>query len=155
MSSETRERVRLHYSGNARAYDMSREQDERGSMLSEHDIALFQDLLPAFRSGQRILEVGAGTGRFTIPALRAGYSTISTDVNRGMLARLEEKLHHIGQTSACAVQTADVFHLPFEGGTFDGVFGIHLIPRFTTASDQLHAFLEIGRVLRPGGFVPW
>jgi ubiquinone/menaquinone biosynthesis C-methylase UbiE len=99
---------------------------------------------------ERALEVGAGTGYFTLNLLRAGVvgEAVATDISPGMLARLERSAHDLGvavETVAC--QAAE---LPFDDDSFDLVFGhaiLHHLP------DLGAAFREFRRVLRPGGVV--
>jgi ubiquinone/menaquinone biosynthesis C-methylase UbiE len=94
------------------------------------------------------LEIGAGTGYFSLNLLQAGLieRATATDISPGMLATLEENASRLGlevQTAAAEAET-----LPFADESFDLVFGhavLHHIP------DLQRAFSEFGRVLRPGG----
>jgi len=98
----------------------------------------------------RALEIGAGTGYFSLNLLRAGVvgEAVATDISPGMLRKLEHSADELGlavETSAC-----DAADLPFEDGSFDLVFGhavLHHLP------DLDAAFREFRRVLRPGGVV--
>jgi SAM-dependent methyltransferase len=96
----------------------------------------------------RSLEIGAGTGYFTLNLMRAGIvqSATCTDISPGMLAALAGNAKRLG----LPVQTlqADAEHLPFEEESFDLVLGhavLHHIPGLQ------RAFSEFRRVLRPGG----
>jgi SAM-dependent methyltransferase len=96
----------------------------------------------------RSLEIGAGTGYFTINLLRAGVvrSAVATDISPGMLDALQANARGAG----VEVETvaADAERLPFEDASFDLVLGhavLHHIP------DLGQAFREFSRVLRPGG----
>lgn len=96
----------------------------------------------------RSLEIGAGTGYFTLNLLRSGAvdEGVATDISRGMLAELESSAARLG----LAVETAccDATELPFPDDSFDFVFGhavLHHLP------DLDAAFREFRRVLRPGG----
>jgi ubiquinone/menaquinone biosynthesis C-methylase UbiE len=99
---------------------------------------------------ERALEIGAGTGYFTLNLLRAGVvgEAVATDISPGMLARLERSAAEMGlqvETAPC-----EATELPFEDGSFDLVFGhavLHHLP------DLAAAFREFRRVLRPGGVV--
>jgi ubiquinone/menaquinone biosynthesis C-methylase UbiE len=98
----------------------------------------------------RALEVGAGTGYFSLNLLRAGVvgEAVATDISPGMLRRLEDSAKELGvpvETVAC-----DAAELPFEDDSFELVFGhavLHHLP------DLERAFREFRRVLRPGGVV--
>lgn len=99
---------------------------------------------------RRSLEIGAGTGYFTLNLMRAGVieTATCTDISSGMLATLAGNAQRLG----LAVETvkADAERLPFDDGSFDLVLGhavLHHIP------DLALAFSEFERVLAPGGIV--
>jgi ubiquinone/menaquinone biosynthesis C-methylase UbiE len=98
----------------------------------------------------RALEIGAGTGYFTLNLLRSGLirEAVCTDISQGMLDELELSANRLGvevETTRCDAQ-----ELPFPDNSFDLVFGhavLHHLP------DLDAAFHEFRRVLRPGGRV--
>jgi SAM-dependent methyltransferase len=98
----------------------------------------------------RSIEIGAGTGYFSLNLLQAGVvrDAVCTDISSGMLRALEENAARLGlsvETRAC-----DAEDLPFEDGSFDVVLGhavLHHLP------DLRRAFRQFLRVLRPGGVV--
>jgi ubiquinone/menaquinone biosynthesis C-methylase UbiE len=96
------------------------------------------------------LEIGAGTGYFSLNLLQAGAieRATATDISPGMLATLEENAERLGLQVRTAAAEAET--LPFADESFDLVFGhavLHHIP------DLGQAFTEFARVLRPGGTV--
>jgi ubiquinone/menaquinone biosynthesis C-methylase UbiE len=96
----------------------------------------------------RSLEIGAGTGYFTLNLLRAGLIGEATcsDISQGMLETLTENARRVGLS--VRTEAADAERLPFEDGSFDLVFGhavLHHIPNLP------RAFAEFARVLAPGG----
>ena len=98
----------------------------------------------------RALEIGAGTGYFTLNLMRAGVirEAVATDISPGMLEALERSAAELGLTVETAACEASA--LPFDDGSFDLVFGhavLHHLP------DLPGAFAEFRRVLRPGGMV--
>ena len=98
----------------------------------------------------RSLEIGAGTGYFSLNLLRAGVveSAVCTDVSPGMLAALRANAEGLGldvETAAC-----DAAALPFADASFDLVLG-HAVLHHLPELDR--AFAELERVLRPGGVV--
>jgi SAM-dependent methyltransferase len=101
--------------------------------------------LPVF---ERSLEIGAGTGYFTLNMLQDGVvrEATATDISPGMLDTLQANAARVGvavETVAC-----DAEALPFADASFDLVLGhavLHHIPHLD------RAFAEFRRVLRPGG----
>src|SRR3954470_22834351 len=100
------------------------------------------------RRFDRGLEIGAGTGYFSLNLARAGLigQLTCTDISQGMLDELAGTASRLG----VEVETActDAERLPFADDSFDLVFGhaiLHHIPALPTA------FEEFRRVLRPGG----
>jgi ubiquinone/menaquinone biosynthesis C-methylase UbiE len=96
----------------------------------------------------RSLEIGCGTGYFTLNLMRAGLIEQATcsDISPGMLSALELNATRLGL--AVTTQPADAERLPFADGSFDLVLGhavLHHIP------DLARAFAEFARVLAPGG----
>jgi ubiquinone/menaquinone biosynthesis C-methylase UbiE len=96
------------------------------------------------------LEIGAGTGYFSLNMLQQGLigHATATDISPGMLTTLSESAGRLGLDVETVVTDAE--RLPFEDGSFDLVFGhavLHHIP------DLERALSEFARVLRPGGFV--
>jgi ubiquinone/menaquinone biosynthesis C-methylase UbiE len=69
MSDESREAIQRQYSHGGAEYDRVRLEQPRGRWLTDYDVDLFERMLPAASQGAKALEVGAGTGRFTIPTL--------------------------------------------------------------------------------------
>ena len=94
------------------------------------------------------LEIGAGTGYFTLNLLRAGLidSATCSDISAGMLQTLAANAARLGlEVETCI---ADAEALPFADASFDLVIGhavLHHIP------DLERAFREFARVLAPGG----
>jgi ubiquinone/menaquinone biosynthesis C-methylase UbiE len=98
----------------------------------------------------RALEIGAGTGYFTLNLMRAGVvgEAVATDISPRMLEELGASAERLGLPVETAVCEAS--DLPFDDGSFDLVFGhavLHHVP------DLQRAFGEFRRVLRPGGMV--
>ena len=96
----------------------------------------------------RSLEIGAGTGYFSLHLLKAGIvgEATCTDISPGMLETLRANAAQLGlevETVAC-----DAERLPFDDGSFELVLGhavLHHLP------DLAQAFREFERVLVPGG----
>ncbi len=96
------------------------------------------------------LEIGAGTGYFSLNLLQLGVieRLTATDISAGMLTRLSKTAAALGLEAKTVASEAE--RLPFDDESFDLVFGhaiLHHIP------DLERAFSEFRRVLRPGGAV--
>ena len=83
--------VRRFYDGLARSYD--REQTSPSSALARGaECGIFeQDVLPRISREHVVLELGAGTGRFTLPLARRARAVVAIDAAPRMLELLELK----------------------------------------------------------------
>jgi SAM-dependent methyltransferase len=98
------------------------------------------------------LEVGAGTGYFSLNLLLSGHveRAVCTDIAAGMLRTLAGNARRLGLDRRVQTAVTDAERLPFADGSFDLVIGhavLHHLP------DLERAFAEFHRVLRPGGVV--
>src|SRR5436305_11061279 len=98
----------------------------------------------------RSLEIGAGTGYFSLNLLLAGAvrEATCTDISPGMIATLSANAQRLGLDVRTA--RADAESLPFGDESFDLVLGhavLHHLPNLRRAFDEFH------RVLRPGGMI--
>jgi SAM-dependent methyltransferase len=102
----------------------------------------------AIQSGQRVLDVAAGTGTSALPAARRGAEVVATD--------LTPELLDVGRVAAAAEglpltwRTADAEALPYDDAGFDVVLsciGVMFAPHHQQAAD------ELVRVCRPGGTI--
>lgn len=96
----------------------------------------------------RSLEIGAGTGYFTLNLMLAGVigEATCTDISPGMLAALSANAQRLGLDVETVATDAE--ELPFVDESFDLVVGhaiLHHIPNLPRAFD------EFERVLAPGG----
>jgi SAM-dependent methyltransferase len=100
------------------------------------------------RGFRRSLEIGAGTGYFSLNLVQAGVvrEATCTDISPGMVRTLATNAARLGLDVRAA--RADAESLPFANESFDLVLGhavLHHLP------DLQRAFEEFARVLRPGG----
>jgi SAM-dependent methyltransferase len=100
------------------------------------------------RRFERSLEIGAGTGYFTLNLMLAGAveRATCTDISPGMLSTLSANAKRLGVEVTTVPTGAE--SLPFADESFDLVMGhaiLHHIP------DLPRAFEEFRRVLAPGG----
>ncbi|WP_135451344.1 methyltransferase domain-containing protein [Mycobacterium sp. DL99] len=99
--------------------------------------------------GQRVIEIGCGTGNLTVRAKKAcpGADIVGTDPDPRALRRAERKakgMTGIGFTRAYAQE------LPFDDGEFDRALSSMMLHHLDEAT-KIAAARELFRVLRPGG----
>lgn len=99
-------------------------------------------LLPA--SGQMMLEVGAGAGRNT-PRYQAFQRIVLLDYSRSQLQLAQARL---GREKRFIYVAADVYHLPFVPGVFDGSTMIRTLHHMAEPQRALH---QVRQTLKPDG----
>jgi SAM-dependent methyltransferase len=120
--------------------------DDVEAMKAELTARMMAGLGPV--AGQRVLELGAGTGELAAQLAEAvgpDGSVIATDAADGMVALLHKR---IGGLANVEVARLDATRIELPGGSVDAVvfrMGLMLVP------EPGVALAEIRRVLRPGG----
>ena len=94
----------------------------------------------------RILDVGCGTGFFTILLAKQGHQVTGTDLTPDMVAnsRILAKEEQVN----CNFEIMDAEHLSFADNSFDVVISRNLT---WTLPEAAQAYKEWTRVLKPGG----
>ena len=109
-------------------------------------VALRRMLPPA---GKHLLELGAGAGRNT--PRYAGYEKVTLlDYSH---TQLEQARQRLGDDERYRYVAADIYHLPFMPGVFDGatmIRTLHHMADARRALDQVRAALQPRRCLHPG-----
>ncbi|MFX1514473.1 MAG: class I SAM-dependent methyltransferase, partial [Promethearchaeota archaeon] len=91
---------------------------------------------------KRILEVGCGSGKLTVPIYNNGYDIVAMDYAELPLLWLRKK-----NTNIRIIQ-GDAQDLPFLTNSFDCVISIQIIDYLDS---RLKFYAEVNRVLIPGG----
>jgi demethylmenaquinone methyltransferase/2-methoxy-6-polyprenyl-1,4-benzoquinol methylase len=131
--------VAAMFDGVARRYDLTNDVLSLG-LDRRWRTAVVQAVAP--RSGERVLDLAAGTGTSSQPFAEAGAEVVPCDFSQGMLA--------VGKASRPRLPflAGDAMRLPFADGAFDVVtisFGLRNVV------DPDAALIEMLRVTRPGG----
>jgi ubiquinone/menaquinone biosynthesis C-methylase UbiE len=126
---------------------------ENAQTVGRRDVAFWQSL--ARRTRGKILELGAGTGRLTLPlAKAAGRRVVGIDRSMPMLARAIEKTRRVksaGLTPSGYI-SGDIRALPFDDEAFKLVIAPYgMLQSLTRERDLARALAEAARVLAPGG----
>ena len=103
-----------------------------------------------WEQGHRVLDLGCGAGRTTVPLIQEGYRPVGIDLAQPMVAQAARFADRMA--ISCSLGVGDATDLPFQDGSFDGILfsynGIELIPKET---GKVAALSEAWRVLRPDG----
>jgi len=93
---------------------------------------------PQDLTGQKVLELGCGAGRFTEVMLEAGAEVWAVDAS----SAVDAARSNLGEQERLHLAQADLFDLPFEQGTFDRVLCFGVIQH---TPDPTRAFLTATR----------
>ena len=110
-------------------------------------------LLASIPKQSKILDVGCGSGRFTIGAAQMGHNVTGIDITPAAIAAATEKAEKLSLSNVNFL-VEDMTEIPFEDNKFDYVF----CPRFSinavaTFEKRRKAVSEMIRVVKPGGTV--
>ncbi|AKB81103.1 2-heptaprenyl-1,4-naphthoquinone methyltransferase [Methanosarcina barkeri 3] len=105
------------------------------------------------KEGMHILEVGCGSGAFTICAARTSGikgEVYALDIQPRMLMQLKKKLSRPENRDIKNIKLVegDAHKLPFNDNSFDVVYTVTVLQELP---DQNRALKEMKRVLKPGG----
>ena len=100
--------------------------------------------------GDRILDVGTGTGIYLLEAVRSGAHVIGIDISVNMLNVLGEKIRNEKTYSQVDLLVADAENLPFRSNLFDKII-CNTVLEFIL--DSVQALKEFNRVILLDGKV--
>jgi SAM-dependent methyltransferase len=123
---------------------------ENARTFGRRDVAFWQRLVTA--RGGRVLELGCGTGRVTVPLARTGAAeVVGIDRSAPMLARGRARLRRARLPKVGLVR-GDIRHLPFAGGSFDTVLAPYgVLQSLLRENDLLDTLGAVAALLPRGG----
>ncbi len=127
--------IRRHYDRKARFYDLMEWGPER--VYRRWRRRLWREV-----RGERVLEIGVGTG-LNIPFYPAAAQITAIDFSEQML----ERARRAAGDASVDLRLGDVEQLDFPEGTFDAAVATCV---FSSVPDALSGLREVRRVLRPG-----
>jgi phosphatidylethanolamine/phosphatidyl-N-methylethanolamine N-methyltransferase len=101
------------------------------------------------RPGQRILEVGVGTG-LSLPHFRPDSHVTGIDVSAEMLAKAEARVEREGLAHVDELRLMDAENLEFSDNSFDAVLALYVAP---VVPNPAQFAAEMRRVCIPGGTI--
>lgn len=99
---------------------------------------------PKDLTGQTILEVGCGAGRFTEVVVQTGATLVSLDYSTAVEANFRSN----GARKNLLIVQGDIYRLPFPRDYFDRVFCLGVLQH---TPDVHKSFQQLPPMLRPGG----
>jgi ubiquinone/menaquinone biosynthesis C-methylase UbiE len=124
---------------------------ENAQTLDRRDVKFWQGM--AQRVSGRVLELGCGTGRVTIPVARTGADIVGVDRSEEMLAHARRRMKRARLGHQASWIRSDIRMLPFRtSARFDLVMAPYGILQSLVREADLKATLEsVSRVLSAGG----
>ena len=123
---------------------------ENARTLGRRDVPFWRQV--GLEAAGPVLELGCGTGRISLPLVRAGVRLVGIDRSVPMLARLRSALKRRRRPTALPLVRGDIRTLPFAPGAFSTVIAPYGILQSLLADRDLAATLDsVARVLAPGG----
>jgi len=114
-----------------------------GRAHDQRQKALVRSFLPSPRPGERLLDVGCGTGHWSRFFAEQGFAVVGVDISPEMIAAARSR-----NAPNCRFEVADACELPFEDASF-GVAAAMATLEFV--SDARAAVAEMFRCVKPGG----
>ena len=122
---------------------------ENARTVGRRDVAFWRRL--AQRVSGRVLELGCGTGRVTLPLVRAGVDTVGVDRSMPMLACARRRVRRLAVPAGRVFVRADIRQLPL-ASVFSLVIAPYGILQSLLSDRDLAATLRsVHDVLLPGG----
>jgi len=125
---------------------------ENARTLGRRDVAFWQRIAAAVRGP--ILELGCGTGRVSMPLVRAGAALVGVDRSASMLTRAVARARRLRTRSSHVPRfvRGDITSLPFADRRFAAVLAPYGILQSILSDRDLDLTLACAaRVLKPGG----
>ena len=135
------------YTDDASIYDEQRWTSSGGAFTNAKQQRILSALCHDWTSST-VVEIGPGTGRFSIPLTRQGNTMTLVDIAPGMLEQVRKNIEAAGaQGSIDRYVEGSIYELPFEAGAFDHAISLNV---FNHLEHPAKALSEMARVIKPG-----
>lgn len=122
----------------------------RVTMKYVHDIleSVMEERGYKEKSELKLLDIGAGTGRYSVPLSEEGYDVTAVELVKHNLGILKKKNSNVKAMQGNALRLKKL-----ENQTFDFTLLFGPMYHLMTAEDKLQALSEAKRVTKPGGYI--
>jgi len=118
-----------------------------GNLYTRHHLDELQRVT-GIRAGDRVLDVGCGMGRYSIPLAARGVVVDGLDLSPFLLDRLKEYNDSGREIRTFCVDLVD--HAPEAPAAYDAVVGFFMLHH---VHDLARCFTAVKRLVKPGGIV--
>lgn len=129
--------------------------DEEGRLLSRHGsveyLTTMRYIEKYLKPGMRIMEIGAGTGRYSHALARRGYTVDAVELIEHNIEIFRRNTRDGEPVTVTQGNARNLY--PFADGTYDITLLLGPMYHLYTREEQLQALSEALRVTRPGGVI--
>jgi demethylmenaquinone methyltransferase/2-methoxy-6-polyprenyl-1,4-benzoquinol methylase len=143
---QSKDETRAYYDKIAKVYDLLAERSEQP--MREKGLG---KLAP--QPGERILEIGFGTGHCLVELAKAvgpEGKVYGIDISEQMVSLTRDLLKKQGLAERVALTCGDAVRMPYDDNSLDGIFASFTLELFDTPEIPL-VLAECRRVVKPGG----
>jgi ubiquinone/menaquinone biosynthesis C-methylase UbiE len=137
------------YEKEAQSYDEKRSSSAAGKFIWGTERGMILNLCEDIKR-KKILDLGAGTGRYSIELAKNGANIVSYDPAKAMIKVINEKSYKENVIERISFVQGDGKKLPFKDSSFDGIICMYVLSHLSTYKDVLR---EMKRVIKPDGFI--
>jgi ubiquinone/menaquinone biosynthesis C-methylase UbiE len=143
----TRPAVASHFDAIAHAYDAQIPEARRIALLARKT-TMMAAVLERMGVGRRGLDVGCGQGWYVRRMRELRFDVAGIDMSPEQVA---SAARNVGDPEAVTVGSA--LDIPAAESSYDFVYTINVLHHLASVDEQRRAFVEIARVLKPGGLL--
>lgn len=137
----------VHFDEIADAYDVQIPESRRHALL-DRKTQLMREVIETRGGGRKGLDVGCGQGAYVARMRQMGFDVAGIDASAGQVLLAGR---NVG--AANLVSVGSVLSIPAEEHSFDFLYIINVLHHLGSIEEQQRAFVELFRVLRPGGLL--